>query len=127
VTRPAGPARPARGGGSLESAITSASVHQTQQGFHLWHRDDVGNSIRQPWNGSGGWWWLVTVRRFGRLWVSMPASSGAPPLKVMAPKGAAVFSDPSGMVDSAWAVAHWCDGELHTVARVLTIAYQNSP
>jgi hypothetical protein len=39
----------------------------------------------------------------------------------------AVFGDPSGMVDSAWAVAHRRGGELHTTARVSTIADQNSP
>jgi hypothetical protein len=57
----------------------------------------------------------------------MPASSGAPPVKMKAPKGAAVFDDPSRMIDSARAVAHWCGGELHIVARVSTIADQNSP
>jgi hypothetical protein len=35
--------------------------------------------------------------------------------------------DPSGMVDLAWAMAHQRGGELHTVARVLTIVDQNSP
>jgi hypothetical protein len=69
----------------------------------------------------------VTARRFGWLRASTPASFGAPPVKMKAPKGAAVFGDPSGMVDSAQAAAHRCGGELHTVARVLTIADQNSP
>jgi hypothetical protein len=55
----------------------------------------------------------------------MPASSGAPPVKMKALKGAVVFDDPSGMVDLARAVAHQRSGELHTVARVLTIADQN--
>jgi hypothetical protein len=67
------------------------------------------------------------VRQFGWLGASTPASSGAPPVKMKAPKGAAVFGDPSGMVDSARAVAHRHDGELHMAARVLTIADQNSP
>jgi hypothetical protein len=67
----------------------------------------------------------VTVRRFGRLRASTPASSGAPLVKMKAPKGAAVFGDPSEMVDSAQAVAHRCSCELHTAARVLTIVYQN--
>jgi hypothetical protein len=42
-------------------------------------------------------------------------------------KGAVVFGDPSGTVYSAQVVAHRCGGELHTTARVLTIADQNSP
>jgi hypothetical protein len=67
----------------------------------------------------------VTVRRFGRLRASTPASSGAPPVKIKAPKGAAVFGDPFEMADSARAVAHWRGCELHTAARVLTIVYQN--
>jgi hypothetical protein len=67
------------------------------------------------------------VRRFGWLWVSMPASSGAPPVKMKAPKGAAVFSDPSGTVDLAWAASHRRGGELHTAARVSTIVDKNSP
>jgi hypothetical protein len=44
-----------------------------------------------------------------------------------APKGAAILGDPSGMVNSAWAAAHRRGGELHTAARVLSIADQNSP
>jgi hypothetical protein len=67
------------------------------------------------------------VRRFGWLQASTSASFGAPPVKMKAPKGAAVFNDPSGMVDSARAVTHRCGGELNTVARVLTVADQNSP
>jgi hypothetical protein len=67
------------------------------------------------------------VRRIGWLQASTSASSGAPLVKMKAPKGVAVFSDPSGMVDSARAVTHRCGGELHTVARVSTIADQNSP
>jgi hypothetical protein len=46
-------------------------------------------------------------------------------VKIKAPKGAAIFSDPSGMVDSARAVAHRCGSELHRPARVSTIADQN--
>jgi hypothetical protein len=56
----------------------------------------------------------------------MPTSSSAPPVKMKALKGAAGFDDPSKTVDSAWAVAHRCGSELHTAARVLTIADQNS-
>jgi hypothetical protein len=56
----------------------------------------------------------------------MPASSGAPPVKMKALKGAVVFDDPSGMVDLARAVAHQRSGEIHTVARVSTIEDQNS-
>jgi hypothetical protein len=67
------------------------------------------------------------VKRFDWLWASMPASSSALPVKMKAPKGAAVFSDPSGTIDSAWAVAHRRSGELHTAARVSTIVDQNSP
>jgi hypothetical protein len=44
-----------------------------------------------------------------------------------APQGAAVFGDHYGTVDLARAAAHRLGGELHTVARVLTIADQNSP
>jgi hypothetical protein len=67
------------------------------------------------------------ARRFGWLWASMPASSGAPPVKMKAPKGAAVFGDPSGTVVLARVAAPQRDGELHMAARVLTIADQNSP
>jgi hypothetical protein len=42
-------------------------------------------------------------------------------------KGVAVFGDPFGIVDLARAAAHRRGGEIHTVARVLTIADQNSP
>jgi hypothetical protein len=67
------------------------------------------------------------VRQFGWLWALTLASSGAPPVKMKAPKGAAFFGDPSGMVDSAQTMAHRCGGELHTAARVSTNADQNSP
>jgi hypothetical protein len=87
----------------------------------------MGNSIHSPWDGNRRQWRLVTTRRFGWLQVSTPASSAAPPVKMKAPKGAVLFGDPSGTVDSARAVAHWHDGELHTVVRVSTIADQNSP
>jgi hypothetical protein len=65
------------------------------------------------------------VRRFGWLRASTSASSDAPRMKMKAPKGVAVFGDPSGMVDLAWAVAHRHDDELHTTARILTIVDQN--
>jgi hypothetical protein len=65
------------------------------------------------------------ARWFGWLRASMSASSGAPLVKMKAPKGASVFVDPSGMVDSAWAVAHRCGSDIHTAARVSTIADQN--
>jgi hypothetical protein len=64
---------------------------------------------------------------FGWLRASTLASSGAPLVKIKAPKGAAVFGDPSGMVDSARAAAHRRGNELHMTARVLTIVDQNSP
>jgi hypothetical protein len=67
------------------------------------------------------------VRRFGWLRASTPASSGAPSVKMKAPKGAAVFGDPSGMVDSARVVANRHDGKLHMAARVLPIVDQNLP
>jgi hypothetical protein len=67
------------------------------------------------------------ARRFGWLLASTPASSGAPSVKMKAPKGATVFDDPFGTVNSAQAVALQCGGELHMVARVLTIVDQNSP
>jgi hypothetical protein len=67
------------------------------------------------------------VRQFGWLRASTPASSSAPPVKMKAPKGAAVFGDPFGMVDSVRVVAHRRSGKLHTMARILTIADQNSP
>jgi hypothetical protein len=67
------------------------------------------------------------VRRFGWLRASTLASFDAAPVKMMAPKGAVVFGDPSRMIDSARAVAHQCGSELHTTSRVLTIADQNSP
>jgi hypothetical protein len=35
----------------------------------------------------------------GWLQASTPASSGAPPVKMKAPKGATVFGDPSGTVE----------------------------
>jgi hypothetical protein len=67
------------------------------------------------------------ARRLGWLRASTPASSGAPPVEMKAPNGAAVFGDPFGTVDSARAMAQRHDGELHTAARVSTIADQNSP
>jgi hypothetical protein len=42
-------------------------------------------------------------------------------------KGAAVFGDPSRMVNSARAAAHRRGGKLHTAAKVSTIVEQNSP
>jgi hypothetical protein len=67
----------------------------------------------------------MAVRRFSLLQALTPASSGAPPVKMKAPKGVTVFGDPSTTVDSTWAAAHRCGGELHMVARVSTIADQN--
>jgi hypothetical protein len=67
------------------------------------------------------------VRQFAWLRASTPANSGARPVKVKAPKGVAVFSDPSRMVDSAQVAAHRRGGELRTMARVLTSVDQNSP
>jgi hypothetical protein len=55
----------------------------------------------------------------------MPIGSGAPPVKMMAPKGATVFGDPFRMVDSTRAAAHRRGDELHKEARVSTIVDQN--
>jgi hypothetical protein len=52
------------------------------------------------------------VRRLSWLRASSPASFGAPPVKMKAPKGAVVFGDPSETVDSARAAAQWCGHEL---------------
>jgi hypothetical protein len=57
----------------------------------------------------------------------MVAGSGAPPAKLRAPAWASVFGDPSGMVNLAWAAAHWHGGEPNTAARVSIFAGQNSP
>jgi hypothetical protein len=54
----------------------------------------------------------AAVRWFSWLRASSLASFGAPLVKMKAPKGAAVFADPSGMVVSAWAAAHRRGGEL---------------
>jgi hypothetical protein len=62
------------------------------------------------------------VRWFSWLRASTLASSGAPPMKMKAPKGVVVFGDPSGTVDSARVASHWRGVELHTTARVSTIA-----
>jgi hypothetical protein len=55
----------------------------------------------------------------------MAAGSGGPPAKLRAPAWVSAFGDPSTTVDSSRAATHWCGGELHTAARVLTIADQN--
>jgi hypothetical protein len=67
------------------------------------------------------------VRRFSLIRASTSTSSSAPPVKMKAPQGAAVFGDHYETVDLARAAAHRLGGELHTVARVLTIADHNSP
>jgi hypothetical protein len=56
----------------------------------------------------------------------MAAGSRAPPAKSRAPAWALVFSDPSGMVDLAWAVTHQCGSELNMAARVSIFVGQNS-
>jgi hypothetical protein len=55
----------------------------------------------------------------------MAAGSGAPPAKLRAPAWVSAFDDPSMTVDSSRAATHRCGGELHTAARVSTIADQN--
>jgi hypothetical protein len=51
----------------------------------------------------------------------------SPPVKMKAPKGAAIFGDPSWIVDSTREVAHRRGGELNMAARVSIFAGQNSP
>jgi hypothetical protein len=52
------------------------------------------------------------ARRFGPSLVSRSASFGAPPVKMKAPMGVTVFSDPFRTVDSARAAAYLRGGEL---------------
>jgi hypothetical protein len=63
--------------------------------------------------------WLASGIDAGKLQCSSGEDEGT--------KGAVVFGGPSGTVDSARAAAHRRSGELHTAARVLIIADQNSP
>jgi hypothetical protein len=56
----------------------------------------------------------------------MAAGSRAPPAKSRAPAWVLVFSDPSGMVDLARAVADQCGSELNMAARVSIFVGQNS-
>jgi hypothetical protein len=51
----------------------------------------------------------------------------AAPAKPRAPAWELASGKTPGVVDLARAAAHQCGGELHTAARVLTIAEQNSP
>jgi hypothetical protein len=120
-------AQPARGGGSPEQAITGAPVHQTQQGLHLRHHDNVENLLWSPWEDVGQQWRLVWAWRLGASSVSMAAGSGAPPAKPRAPTWASVFGDPSRTVDLARAMARRRGGELNTVASLSIFAGQNSP
>jgi hypothetical protein len=57
----------------------------------------------------------------------MAAGSGAPPAKSRAPAWASASGETPGVVDLEWTAAHRCGSELHTTARVSTIADQNSP
>jgi hypothetical protein len=120
-------AQPARGGGSQELAVYSAPDLSFRRGFHLRHLGDVENLLFSPWEDDGQQWRLVWVGRLNANSTSMAVGSGAPLAKLRAPAWVVVFGDPSGMVDSAWAVAHQRCSELHMAARVLTIADQNSP
>jgi hypothetical protein len=70
---------------------------------------------------------LGTARQLDTSSASMAVGFGAPPAKPRALTWASVFSDPSGIVNLAWAAAHWCSGELNTVARVSIFVGQNSP
>jgi hypothetical protein len=84
----------------------------------------------------------ATLLTLGRRWATMAAGVGRAAKrklgvnggrlrgssgKLRAPACAVVLSDPFGMVNSTWAVAHQRGGRLHMAARVLTIADQNSP
>jgi hypothetical protein len=93
--------------------------------FHLRHWGDVEKLLCSPWEDNGQQWRLVWAGRLGLSSVSMAAGSGAPPAKLRAPACAAVFGDPSKMIDLAREAAHQRGSELHTAARVLTIADQN--
>jgi hypothetical protein len=66
------------------------------------------------------------VGRLGARSASMAAGSGAPPTKLRAPVWALASSETPGAVDLVRMAAHRRGGELHTVARVSTIADQNS-
>jgi hypothetical protein len=85
------------------------------------------NLLCSPWEDDGQQWRLVWAGRLGTSSASMAAGSGAPLAKSRAPAWAAVFGDSSGTVNSTWAATHRGGGELHTIARVLTIADRNSP
>jgi hypothetical protein len=56
----------------------------------------------------------------------MAVGSGPPPAKPRVPAWVSIFSDPSGMVDLAWAAAHWRSSDLNMMARVSIFAGQNS-
>jgi hypothetical protein len=68
-----------------------------------WRRGEL-DSLTLGWQrtavaaGDGEAVQLASSIDVGKLWCSS--------VKMKAPKGAAVFSDPSGTVDSAWAVSH---------------------
>jgi hypothetical protein len=119
-------AQPACGGGSQELVVYSAPDLSFRRGSHLRHLGDMENLLCSPWEDGGQQWRLVWAGRLGASSASMAVGSGAPPAKMRAPAWAVVFGDPSGTVDSAWAVAHRRGSELHMATRVLTIAYQNS-
>jgi hypothetical protein len=87
----------------------------------------VENLLCSPWEDNGQQWRMVWAGHLDARSMLMVAGSGAPPAKQRAPTWAAVFSDPSGMVNLARVAAHRHGGKLHTMARVLTIADQNSP
>jgi hypothetical protein len=80
---------------SLKMGGTVATVLHLLRGFFLRLRIDVGNLFRLPWGGSRRRWRLAMVRQFVPSLASTSASSSAPPVKMKAPKGAVVFSDPS--------------------------------
>jgi hypothetical protein len=70
------------------------------------------NSFSLPWGGGELRWRLATARRFGPSSASVSGVSGAPPAKMKAPKGAAIFGDPSCTVGSARSVAQHRGSEL---------------
>jgi hypothetical protein len=69
----------------------------------------------------------VRAGRLGASSTSMAAGSGAPPAKSRAPAWVSASGETPGVVDLARTAAHRCGSELHTMARVSTIADQNSP
>jgi hypothetical protein len=90
----------------------------------LWQRGDL-DSLTLGWQrtavaaGVGEATWLASGVVTGKLCCSSGEDEGT--------KGAAVFGDPSWLVNLALAAAHRRGGELNTVARESIFAGQNLP